>query len=1653
MKNIILVLWSFILMQQVSAQDCFSGGCNSNTRTTQVPSSTLTPSSSWGTTWPIMSAGNYAAFNVVNGNTYEWSTCGEFGGTQQGNLDAQLTLFNNSWVRLCYSDNSNKPNCPNAPYLRWIATYTGVVYVLLNNEWTTSCTNTPAGQAIIAYRQSASGGCTNWYSSPTSLNLSSNSSCGNNFNVYATGTCNYYSVSNNSWIHSITYPGNGVTRFCVDANPGSQRTGTISVRDAATNNLTATFTVYQAAGSQSCTPVRITSDPQNQSKNIGQTATFSVSVSGTSPFTYQWRRNGSDIQGATSSSYTTPVLTLSNNGDTYRCRVTNCNGDNIAMSSSATLIVENNCTPVSISQHPQSQTRSRGQTATFSVSASGTGPFAYQWRRNGNNIPGETLSSYRTSALTLSNNGDVYTCRITNCNGNNSIISSSAILTVKDGTTETPKQQAIQNLHCQKLVSDPIQVGTCTYMYAHDDVNLPVVAGNLAFSRFYNSQNNNRNSPLGYGWSHSFNYHIEVNDEEAWEVYHPDGHAIIFIPIYGGNGTSLPLHGGVHATLTKDGSGNYKMTAKDETEYNFNSSGRLVSIKNPNGNTTNLTYSGNNLSSVQAPGGRTITITNSNNRITRITDPLGRQTNYAYDANGNLTTVTDAKNGQTNFTYDSNHRLLSVINPLGVAVLTNTYDAQGRAVAQTDADNQTATIAYDVPSTGFATITFPDGTQNVVEHDTHYRLTYSKDELNKAKSYVYNVDHRPVSITNEANQIETRQYDDNGNLLQQTLPGNRTTSYTYNSFSKPLQVTDPLGKVTTFGYNAKGELTSVNLPDNTQRSFAYNANGTLGASTDGRGNTVTYSYNASGDLTQITAPNGNRALSYDAAGRPVTMTDERGNVSAITYDNNDNITLIRDALGQELKFAYNADNKLTAFTDKKGKTTTFEYDVKGRQVLQKDPMNGTIAYTYDVRDRLASATDAKGNTVSFAYDAKGRMIGRTDAGGTTHLTYDDLGNVLTSTDASGSVTTFTYTLSNQVASVTDALGNKQMLAYDANGNLLSVTDALGKSTQYAYDAVNRLTGVTDADGKVTAIAYDANGNVVSLTDPNGHAQSYTYDASNRLTTYKDGAGNTYGYTYDAVGNITQLAKPTGTIASTYDALNRLTRAVNSSGDTYTFAYDANDNIVSMGNGAGTTALVYADLNRLTTYTDPYNNQVEFEYDAAGNKTAVTYPGNKVVRYTYDNAHRMQTVTDWKGNVYSYTYDAEGRVKKLNYPNGISCDYIYDAAGRLKEKKNIRTADGTVISGSVFTLDAAGRRVQEERQGAVASNIPAKDLTYTYSPNDALLSDGETTYANDPAGNRISQSGGGATLSYDFTVDNLLTSSSDGSVATVYTYNPLGHRIQKSQGGEAVRYVLDLSGELSLVLQTTDEAGAVQSDYIYGLGLLARIGKEDKIQLYHFDAQHNTVALTDADGNITDTYTYDPFGTMLSHEGETEQPFTFLGSFGVEQESEGLYYVRARYYAAENGRFLSVDPYPYSFDNPQTINRYIYSLNDPLRMFDYNGLYGSYDWNDVALDVLSSVGENLAEELGGFWGKGAMALFEGLDLGLLVHEYLDAINENMAYCDGFNYHWNNFALTFVTLAEHTIPGFGYAFTASVKIQEGIEAVSSKLGAKLHNLLFK
>jgi hypothetical protein len=170
----------------------------------------------------------------------------------------------------------------------------------------------------------------------------------------------------------------------------------------------------------------ITTQPVSQSVTAGQTANFSVAAAGTAPLTYQWRKNGAAVSGATSSAYVTPATVISDNGALFTTVVTNSAGS--ATSNSATLTVIAAVVAPSITTQPISQSVTAGQTATFSVADTGTAPLSYQWRKNGTAIGGATSSAYLTPATVISDNGALFTAVVTNSAG--SATSNSATLTV-----------------------------------------------------------------------------------------------------------------------------------------------------------------------------------------------------------------------------------------------------------------------------------------------------------------------------------------------------------------------------------------------------------------------------------------------------------------------------------------------------------------------------------------------------------------------------------------------------------------------------------------------------------------------------------------------------------------------------------------------------------------------------------------------------------------------------------------------------------------------------------------------------------------------------------------------------------------------------------------------------------------------------------------------------------------------------------------------------------------------------------------------------------------------------------------------------------------------------------------------------------------------
>ena len=201
-----------------------------------------------------------------------------------------------------------------------------------------------------------------------------------------------------------------------------------------------TVTGSLSDGSTVTTP-SISQQPTGQTVTEGSAAMFSVTASAgdSETPTYQWQQstdNGgswANIESATSAKYTTEATTTSMSGNQYRCVVT---GSGVSViSAPATLTV--NAAATTITTQPSNVTVTEGETATFSVTATGSN-LTYQWQQSTDgsawaNISGATSSSYTTQAATMDMDGWQYRCVVTDGNSNG-VTSQAATLTVTAAT-------------------------------------------------------------------------------------------------------------------------------------------------------------------------------------------------------------------------------------------------------------------------------------------------------------------------------------------------------------------------------------------------------------------------------------------------------------------------------------------------------------------------------------------------------------------------------------------------------------------------------------------------------------------------------------------------------------------------------------------------------------------------------------------------------------------------------------------------------------------------------------------------------------------------------------------------------------------------------------------------------------------------------------------------------------------------------------------------------------------------------------------------------------------------------------------------------------------------------------------------------------------
>jgi outer membrane protein assembly factor BamB len=179
----------------------------------------------------------------------------------------------------------------------------------------------------------------------------------------------------------------------------------------------------------------ITVQPADTSVAVGQTATFSVTAAGTVPLTYQWKKGTTVIAGATAASYTTPATVAGDDASTFQVTVTNSAGTVTSRAAKLAVTAAPPPTAPSISVQPADKSVTAGQTAAFSVTAAGTAPLSYQWKKGATAIAGATAASYTTPATVAGDNGSTFQVTVTNAGGN--VTSRAAKLTVTTAPSGT----------------------------------------------------------------------------------------------------------------------------------------------------------------------------------------------------------------------------------------------------------------------------------------------------------------------------------------------------------------------------------------------------------------------------------------------------------------------------------------------------------------------------------------------------------------------------------------------------------------------------------------------------------------------------------------------------------------------------------------------------------------------------------------------------------------------------------------------------------------------------------------------------------------------------------------------------------------------------------------------------------------------------------------------------------------------------------------------------------------------------------------------------------------------------------------------------------------------------------------------------------------
>ena len=321
-----------------------------------------------------------------------------------------------------------------------------------------------------------------------------------------------------------------------------------------------------------------------------------------------------------------------------------------------------------------------------------------------------------------------------------------------------------------------------------------VFAGTTSSSTGTFSHVNAIDSRYGAGWQLSGEQRLIENPDDSILFIDGDGEVLLFDAPESGGAYGSPA--GDFTTLIKNMDGTFTRTTTEQTVFQFDDLGRLVSVTDRNGNLTQHQYTGENLTKIIDPVGLETIFDYVDGRVSTITDPAMRETQLDYDEFGNVIRITDPDGSFREFEYDAQHHMVAETDRRGNREeahfafhgrLTNVVRKNGSLMYYDPIKTQTLLPPSQTTNLNDAPLAFQTSGLDISRHtDARGNVTTTiLDSEGQLVSSFDNVGSLPTVSRNEEN------------LVVSALDGRRNeTNFDYDQRGNVISITDPISRST-----------------------------------------------------------------------------------------------------------------------------------------------------------------------------------------------------------------------------------------------------------------------------------------------------------------------------------------------------------------------------------------------------------------------------------------------------------------------------------------------------------------------------------------------------------------------------------------------------------------------------------------------------------------------------------------------------------------------------------------------------------------------------------------------------------------------------------------------------------------------------------------